>query len=91
MSYDDRYSSPGWMNGRERDYSKLEGNGGCLCMFLGGFGPLGIIVAAIIGGRDGVVDALIGWFVSWIFVVVGIVAWVRYNEPIMKFIVGHFG
>lgn len=41
---------------------------GCLCFFLGGFGPLGLIVAAIIGKASGVKSALLGWFVSWLIV-----------------------
>lgn len=37
---------------------------GCLCAMLGMvFGPIGLIVAAIIGGARGVVSALIGMIV----------------------------
>jgi len=39
-------------------------NHGCLCAMLGMFfGPIGLIVAAIIGGARGVVSALIGMIV----------------------------
>ena len=38
---------------------------GCLCWFLGTFGPLGFIVAAIIAKGPGVVAAIKGWLVSW--------------------------
>ncbi|MBR2838837.1 MAG: hypothetical protein IKE55_08645 [Kiritimatiellae bacterium] len=37
---------------------------GCLCAILGMiFGPIGLVVAAIIGGAQGVVSALIGMIV----------------------------
>ena len=37
---------------------------GCLCAILGMFfGPIGLVVAAIIGGAKGVVSALIGMIV----------------------------
>ncbi len=42
---------------------KQEGHG-CLCAILGMFfGPIGLVVAAIIGGARGVVSALIGMIV----------------------------
>ena len=45
--------------------------GGCLCFFLGSFGPIGLIVAAIIAKREGVISALWGFFISWaIFILV---------------------
>lgn len=48
-----------------------ESNCGCLCFFLGALlGPLGVIVAAIIGKVDGVKMSLCGWlglwFLAWI-------------------------
>lgn len=40
---------------------------GCLCAMLGMFfGPIGLIVAAIIGGAKGVVSALLGMIVPTI-------------------------
>ena len=42
---------------------KQEGHG-CLCAILGMFfGPIGLIVAAIIGGAKGVVSALLGMII----------------------------
>lgn len=57
-----------------RPVQKQEECSGCLCAFLGGlFGPLGVIVAAIIGKQGGVIAALVGWFVGWlIFILVWI-------------------
>lgn len=43
--------------------------GGCLCFFLGSFGPLGLIVAAIIAKREGVISALWGFFISWAIII----------------------
>ena len=43
---------------------------GCLCAILGMFfGPIGLIVAAIIGGAKGVVSALIGMIVPVIAII----------------------
>jgi len=43
---------------------------GCLCAMLGMFfGPIGLIVAAIIGGAKGVVSALIGMIVPVIAII----------------------
>ena len=54
----------GWLNGDGKNFDMNE-NGdrphGCLCFFLGMFfGPIGLVVAAIIGKARGVVSALIG-------------------------------
>ena len=44
---------------------------GCLCAILGMFfGPIGLIVAAIIGGAQGVVSALLGMIWPTILVIV---------------------
>ena len=37
---------------------------GCLCFFLGGFGPIGILIAAVIAKREGVISALWGCLFS---------------------------
>ena len=43
---------------------------GCLCTMLGMFfGPIGLIVAAIIGGAQGVVSALIGMILPTILII----------------------
>ena len=43
---------------------------GCLCAMLGMFfGPIGLIVAAIIGGAQGVVSALIGMILPTILII----------------------
>ena len=43
---------------------------GCLCAMLGMiFGPIGLVVAAIIGGANGVVAALIGMIVPVIAII----------------------
>ncbi len=43
---------------------------GCLCAMLGMFfGPIGLIVAAIIGGAQGVVSALIGMIVPAVLLI----------------------
>ena len=43
---------------------------GCLCTILGMFfGPIGLVVAAIIGGAQGVVSALIGMIVPTILTI----------------------
>ena len=47
--------------------SEDEKKGGCLCFFLGSFGIIGVLIAAVIAKRDGVVAALWGWLVSWVF------------------------
>lgn len=48
---------------------KQEGHG-CLCAILGMFfGPIGLVVAAIIGGAKGVVSALIGMIVPVIAII----------------------
>ena len=45
-------------------------NHGCLCTILGMFfGPIGLVVAAIIGGPPGVVSALIGMIVPTILMI----------------------
>lgn len=44
---------------------------GCLCAILGMFfGPIGLIVAAIIGGAQGVVSALLGMILPTILGIV---------------------
>ena len=44
---------------------------GCLCVILGMFfGPIGLIVAAIIGGAQGVVSALLGMILPTILGIV---------------------
>ena len=44
---------------------------GCLCTMLGMFfGPIGLVVAAIIGGAQGVVSALIGMIVPFILLII---------------------
>ena len=44
---------------------------GCLCAILGMFfGPIGLIVAAIIGGAQGVVSALLGMILPTIIGIV---------------------
>ena len=44
---------------------------GCLCAILGMFfGPIGLIVAAIIGGAQGVVSALLGMILPTIICMV---------------------
>ena len=44
---------------------------GCLCAILGMFfGPIGLIVAAIIGGAQGVVSALLGMILPTILAIV---------------------
>ena len=49
--------------------SKQEAHG-CLCAILGMFfGPIGLVVAAIIGGAKGVVSALIGMIVPVIAII----------------------
>ena len=52
--------------------------GGCLCFFLGGFGPIGILIAAIIAKREGVVSALWGFLISWAVVLLVYFAIVGY-------------
>lgn len=47
-----------------------EDEGGCLCFFLGGFGPIGILIAALIGKKKGVIAALWGFLV--VMLVVGV-------------------
>lgn len=43
---------------------------GCLCAILGMFfGPIGLVVAAIIGGAKGVVSALLGMIVPVIVII----------------------
>ena len=43
---------------------------GCLCAILGMFfGPIGLVVAAIIGGAKGVVSALLGMIVTVIVII----------------------
>lgn len=58
------YSQPTY----SRPVEKKEEYSGCLCAFLGGFGPIGMVVAAIIGKQGGVIAALIGWVVSWLII-----------------------
>ena len=68
----------GYLAARRSSSNEEESNCGCLCMFLGGFfGPIGLIVAAIIGKAEGVKSALLGWFLGWlvlllIFIIVGL-------------------
>jgi len=52
--------------------------GGCLCFFLGGFGPIGILIAAVIAKREGVVSALWGFLILWVVVIVAYFAFVGY-------------
>lgn len=41
--------------------------GGCLCFILGSvFGPIGILIAAIIAKKSGVIAALWGWIIGWV-------------------------
>ena len=43
---------------------------GCLCAILGMvFGPIGLVVAAIIGGAQGVVSALLGMIVPVVAII----------------------
>lgn len=60
----------GYLAAQRNNSQDEENNCGCLCMFLGGFGPLGLIVAAIIGKANGVKSALIGWVLSWLILIV---------------------
>ena len=47
-----------------------EENHGCLCAILGiCFGPIGLIVAAIIGGAKGVVSAILGMILPTIIAI----------------------
>ena len=53
---------------------RKQGGHGCLCAILGLiFGPIGLVVAAIIGGAQGVVSALIGMAVPVIALILFIV------------------
>lgn len=46
-----------------------ESSPGCLCFILGAIlGPIGIIVAAIIGKVNGVKASLAGWLIPWLVV-----------------------
>ena len=51
-----------------------EDEGGCLCFLLGGvFGPIGILIAALIGKKQGVIAALQGFLVAMLVgVLIGI-------------------
>lgn len=51
------------------DYPNDREDHGCLCAILGMFfGPIGLVVAAIIGGARGVVSALLGMILPAIIV-----------------------
>ena len=54
----------------DNESERKQENHGCLCAILGMFfGPIGLIVAAIIGGAKGVVSALIGMMVPVIAII----------------------
>ena len=55
---------------KDRNDGEQESHG-CLCAILGMFfGPIGLIVAAIIGGAQGVVSALLGMILPTIIGIV---------------------
>lgn len=54
------------MNDETELTNRSEEKGGCLCFLLGVFGIAGVLIAAIIAKKQGVIAALWGWFISWL-------------------------